>query len=133
MLTCMGRIARVVLTYGVVASEYLLAGGALYAAVWLLASAPPPNSRCVDSCIGDGPFLLVVLICGGLVLGAGLPAGLIVLAVRLQRLRRGYRQQQSDWALVGFASRAARRGLLWGVAALPVLGCGGLGLFKLMA
>jgi hypothetical protein len=50
-LANMDRIARGLLAYGVMVTEYLLTVAALCGVVWLIASEPRP-AQCVDTCWG---------------------------------------------------------------------------------
>jgi hypothetical protein len=125
------RITRVLMPYGVIVAEYLLAGGAIYGVVWLFATEPKP-AQCADTCMGDTAGLVVLLICGAIALTVGLPAALVLLTVRLRRAGRQGQLLSSRKAMVRMASRTAGIGLACGLVAIPVVCCGGIALWRLI-
>jgi hypothetical protein len=116
----MGTARRVLLTYGVAVTEYLLAGIALVATV-LAHQPPPPPLHCIDVCLADSRGIhsfreILALTAGGFVLTTGLIVGL----VRLTRAWDNDRLPRSPLRLVRVASGAAVIGLFWGlVTTLP--------------
>jgi hypothetical protein len=121
--------ARRLAVPAVIASEYVLGAAIAAGAMYLVISQP--SGGCADTCASDGPLeLAFVVFCCELVI-VGLVASLIIASVRLRRgRRRGEAYPDRGQTIVSAATSAATRGLLWALAASPVLACTWLPLLR---
>lgn len=130
-LVPVGRVGRLLLPYAIVVAEYLLAAALLYTAISVM--TPPPRSHtCVDACWGTAFLLTLLAISGAAVLSVGLLVAVALVAVRQRRGRRAGPETEPWRRAAGAASRAATRGVLWGLVALPGLWCVTIGGLRML-